>query len=61
MKVRDNLDDPGTGGRIIIKWIFKKQDGRPLTGFIWLRTDKVIACYEHSNAPSSSIKCGKIS
>jgi hypothetical protein len=26
-------------GRIILKWIFKKFNGEPWTGLIWLRID----------------------
>ena len=35
---RDNTEDPGLDGRIIIRWIFRKWDEGTWTGLIWLRT-----------------------
>jgi hypothetical protein len=36
LKGRDNLEDLGVDGKIILGWILRKQDGRVWTGFIWL-------------------------
>jgi hypothetical protein len=37
LRERDQLEDIGADGRIILQWIFKKWDGEAWTGFIWLR------------------------
>jgi hypothetical protein len=37
VKVRDHLEDVGIDGRIILKWISKKEGGNMQTGFISLR------------------------
>jgi hypothetical protein len=31
-----HLEDPGVGGRIILRWIFRKWDGEAWIGLIWL-------------------------
>ena len=34
---RDHLEDPGTDGKVILRWIFRKWDVGLWTGSIWLR------------------------
>jgi len=31
------MGDPGEVGRIIVRWIFRKRNGGPWIGLIWLR------------------------
>jgi len=33
----DDMEDLDVDGRIILKWILKKQDGEAWTGLIWLK------------------------
>jgi hypothetical protein len=33
-----HMENPGVDGRTILRWIFRKWDGRPWTKFIWLQT-----------------------
>jgi hypothetical protein len=37
LRGRDHLGEPGVDGRIILKLIFRKWDGKTWTGLIWLR------------------------
>jgi hypothetical protein len=39
LRERDHWGDPGIGGRIILGWIFRKQDVGAWTGFSWLRIE----------------------
>jgi hypothetical protein len=49
------LEDLDVDEWIISTWTFKKQDERACTGFIWLRTGRIVGYCEHGNEPSDSI------
>jgi hypothetical protein len=57
LRERGLLEDPVVNGRIILKFTFKKQDGRAWIGFIWKKT--VAGCCEHGNEPPGSIICSE--
>jgi hypothetical protein len=42
VRERDYLGDPGTDGRIILRWIFRKWDVGVSTGLSWLRIGTLI-------------------
>jgi len=48
---REPLKDLGMNDKIVLKLIFKKQDWKVWTGFIWPRTGKVVGFTEHSSEP----------
>jgi hypothetical protein len=34
---RDNFENPGVDGMIILRWVFRKWNGGAWAGLIWLR------------------------
>jgi len=59
MRERDHVEDPGLDGRIILRLILRKWDGRGCTriGSIWLRMGQMAGTCEYGNKPPGSIKC----
>jgi hypothetical protein len=56
LKRRDHVEDRGRDGKIVLKWIMRKQDVRLWTGFIWLVLGSSSGSFELGNEPLGSIK-----
>jgi hypothetical protein len=56
------LEVVGIGGSVMAKTDLKEQEGRVLTGFIWLMIDtsgRLLYYCEHGNEPLGFVKCGE--
>jgi hypothetical protein len=56
LRERDNSEDAGVDGRVILRGIFRKWDEGAWTGLIWLRRQVAGTC-KRGEEPSGSIKC----
>ena len=59
MRERDHWGDQDIGGRIILRWIFRKYEGVVGTGWNWLRIGTDVGACEYGNELLGSIKCGE--
>jgi hypothetical protein len=54
LRERDHLRDPSVGGRIILRWIFRKWDVGAWSGSNWLKIETVgghlVSGNEHSGS-----------
>jgi hypothetical protein len=55
LKRRDNSEDLGVGGRILLEWTLEKYGGNLWTGCTSLRTDPVAVFCEHGTEHSYSV------
>jgi hypothetical protein len=55
----DHLQDPCVGGKIILRWIFKKWKGDMNWIDLAQDRDRWAGCGECGDEPSVSIKCGE--
>jgi hypothetical protein len=56
----NHLENLGIDGRIILKWIFKRLDGRHGLDCSGSRQGQMASFYECGNEDQGSIKCGEI-
>jgi hypothetical protein len=61
LRERGHWGDPDVGGRIILRWIFRKLEGVVVTGWNWLRIGTVGGNFEYGKQTSGSIKMRGIS
>jgi hypothetical protein len=56
---RNHFESLAIHGRIILKWIEMKYDGKMKAGFIQLKIWQLVGYCEHGNEPSGSSICRK--
>jgi hypothetical protein len=54
---KNNLEDPGVDGRIIVKGIFRNWNRGAWTGLIWIRIRKGAGFCKEGKELSGSMKC----
>jgi hypothetical protein len=56
LRERDYFEYKGVDGRIILKWIIKKPNGRKRLDYCSSKYRQVVGCREHGTATTPSVK-----